>query len=627
MEVNMKEVVRKSPIALAAVVVVLIIGMTGTAGAINPKPIATGLSGAIGAALDEVNGYLYFVDYGAGELKRLELNPDCMDLDKIDMCPVDLVVGGFSHPQDVALNVGAGLAYVTTKDTPGSGALYRVNIAAKTKTLVTFNMGAPLQIVVRPTAGKAYTVSYYDGRLREIDLATGVKTPLLTGLDHPAGLVISNDDRFAFVSEQGVSNQIVMIDLALGTEIPPPVATGFTAPLYMSWADGINSSLYIAQSNPLNEVTKVDLSSGTLIPVFSGLPPGLSAAVANLTGDLLFITTSNDIFLGSVGINPTLHPDLMGIGHLTVTEIDRYGNGYANSDDGYYRNAPFGGTLSIFANLTNFAAGGADFYRLRVSKNGGPFDAVAINWNTKKWDPTPPKGAYKPITVKPVAGQDYYEIPIEYTDGRAAWWYHPFQIIKYPTGENGLYQLELEVLDGSAAVIGTYSLQIQVDNLRPEADIHNIYQCNGASCTTEVFPCDIVNGDLPRFSTSNEFAFKITARDNEGHLRRYRLYGMYGDNDHIDIVFERYRDLTVGAVPGPYTPILWHGPNMAMTAPRALTCNCAYTFYLYAWSRTTNGWGYLHKEYVDYHKSFTLNHTSVPVQPWNLPSCYTPPSP
>jgi DNA-binding beta-propeller fold protein YncE len=624
MEVNMKEVVRKSPIALAAAVVVLVIGMTGTAGAINPKPIATGLSGAIGAALDEVNGYLYFVDYVSGELRRLELNPDCLDLDKPDLCPMDLVVGGFSHPEDVALNVAAGLAYVTTRDAPGSGALYRVDIAANTKTLVTFNMGAPHQIAIRPTAGKAYTVSYNDGRLREIDLITGAKIPLLTGLDHPVGLVVTNDDRFALVSEQGASNQITMIDLALGAVIPPPVATGLTAPFYMSWADGINSSVYIAERNPLNQVTKVDLSTGTPFPVFSGLPLNPSAAVVNNAGNLIYITTNNEILVGSVGIDPTLHPDLMGIGHLTVTEIDRFGNGYANSDDGYYQNAPFGGTLSIFANLTNFHAGGGAFYRLNVSKNGGPFDAVAINWSTKKWDPTPPKGAYKPITVMPVSGQDYYEIPVEYTDGRAAWWYHPFQIIKYPTAENGIYQLELEVLNGAALVIGTYSLQIRVDNLRPEADIHNIYQCNGATCTTEVFPCDIVNGDFPRFSTSNEFAFKITARDNEGHLRRYRLYGMYGDNQHTDVVFERYRDLVVGAAPGPYAPILWHGPKTEMTAPKALTCNCAYTFYLYAWSRTTNGWGYLHKEYVDYHKSFTLNHASTPVQPWNLPSCYTP---
>jgi hypothetical protein len=157
-------------------------------------------------------------------------------------------------------------------------------------------------------------------------------------------------------------------------------------------------------------------------------------------------------------------------------------------------------------------------------------------------------------------------------------------------------------------------LLIQVDNLRPVADIHNIYQCSSDTgpCTSEIKPCAIVT------SGDNHFAFKITARDNEGHLRRYRLYGMFGDNQREDVVYLRYRDLVAGAAPGPYAPVLWYGPNMELTAPKELTCNCAYTFYLYAWSRTTNGWSYLHKEYVDYHKSFTLDLATQS-------SCYTGP--
>jgi hypothetical protein len=626
MEVNMKEVVRKSPLALAAVLVVLVLGMAGSAGAVNPKPIATGLSGAIGAALDEVNGNLYFVDYNGGELIRLELNPDCLDLDKPDLCPIFPVVGGFSHPEDVALDLGAGLAYVTTRDTPGSGALYRVDLATNTKTLVTFNLGAPQQLVVRPASGKAYTVGYNDGRLRQIDLATGVKIPLFTGLDHPVGIAVTADERFAYVSEQGTTNVISMIDLALGVKVAD-VAGGLVAPFFLSWADGIGSSVYMPQRNPINDVIKVDLATGTPFPVFTGLPLSPSAAVVSSLGNRLFITTNSEVLVGSIGPDPTLHPDLMGIGHLSVSEIDRHGMGYANSHNGYFQNAPFGGTLSIFANLTNFAAGGAEYYRFLVAKpGGGGLDPVTINWGTQKWDPTPP-GAYKPFTVKPEPGKDFYKIPDEYKTGDAAWWYPPFLIMRYPTAENGMYQLTLEVLDAGEAVIGTYSKQIFVDNIPPEVDVHNIYQCpsTGSICTKDIKPCDIVNGSDPAFLTSNRFAFKITARDNEGHLRRYRLYGMYGDNQHIDFAFERYRDFAAGSPALGWTPIYWLGPKTEMTEPKELTCNCAYTIYLYAWSRTTNGWGYLHQQYVDYHKSFTLNHVSDPPEPWNLPSCYTGP--
>ncbi len=113
----------------------------GFAGAVNPKPIAEGLSGAIGAALDEVNNQLYFVDYNTGELNRLGLTPTCLDLDTVTKCTIHSVASGFSHPENVVLDVGAGIAYVTTRDPPGSGGLYRVDLGTGSKTLVTFNLG------------------------------------------------------------------------------------------------------------------------------------------------------------------------------------------------------------------------------------------------------------------------------------------------------------------------------------------------------------------------------------------------------------------------------------------------------------------------------------------------------
>ncbi len=610
----MKEVFRRSHLTLAAALVALVFGTAGSAGAVNPKPIADGLSGAIGAALDEVNNQLYFVEYNTGALKRLELTPACLDLNTATTCTIHPVASGFSHPEDVAIDVGSGVAYVTTRDDPGTGALYRVDLGTGSKTLVTFNLGAPQQLVLRAAAGKAYTVGYNDGRLRQIDLATGVKTPLATGLDHPVGITVTGDDRFAYVTEQGGTNAISMVDLALGVK-SAPISGGLTAPFFLAWADGIESSVYMAARNPLNQITKIDLATGDQFPVFTGLPFHPSAAVVNATETKLFITTDSKIMIGEIGLDPTAHPDLMGIGLISISEIDS--NGYANSFNGYYKNAPFGGTLSIFANLSNFWTMGARYYKLSVSKNSGPVEAITRNWGTRKWDPTPPKPAYKPFTVTPISGTDKYEIPSEYGATNAAWWYPPFLIMKYPTAENGVYEIFLDIYVSTAsASMGTYSVLIKVDNSKPIVNIHNIYQhnlCGTTPCPVEVIPCDIVQHDpadpLNRFTTSNEFTFKITAKDAEGHLRLYRLYGMFGDNDHIDIVQDTY-NAHVGAGP-PYVPLLWHGVDRATTAPKTLTCNCAYTFYLYAWSRTTDGYGYLHRDYVDYHKSFTLNQPSL----------------
>ena len=55
---------------------------------------------------------------------------------------------------------------------------------------------------------------------------------------------------------------------------------------------------------------------------------------------------------------------------------------------------------------------------------------------------------------------------------------------------------------------------------------------------------------------------------------------MFGDNQHINIVQDNY-NAHVGPGP-PYVPLYWYGVDRETTAPKTLTCNCAYTFYLYA---------------------------------------------
>lgn len=90
--------------------------------AITQTEIVSGLQGVIGIALDEVNNQLYFVEYGSGELNKIDLSSGS---------PLDIVHG---------------LAYVIPRDAPGTGALWKIDINSGSKTLVTFNLGAPQQL-------------------------------------------------------------------------------------------------------------------------------------------------------------------------------------------------------------------------------------------------------------------------------------------------------------------------------------------------------------------------------------------------------------------------------------------------------------------------------------------------
>ncbi len=315
----------------------------------------------------------------------------------------------------------------------------------------------------------------------------------------------------------------------------------------------------------------------------------------------------------------------MGIGLISVTEIDAQGR--ANTFDHAYKNAPFGGTLSIFANLTHFKRDlGHNYYKLAVSKNGGPSEQIVVAWQMQRWDSTPPAPGYKWVTVAPVSGTDAYEIPAEYGTGDAADWYPPYLAVKYPTAEDGTYDFTLTLHDSTGGPpLGSFTKRVLVDNTPPTIEILAIYQqqtapCTVPSCQQEVLPCDIVSVSdrSHRFTDSHEFTFKITANDAEGHLLNYGLYGMYGANCTIGVVSDTYDahamplPVPPGAPPA-YAPVSWSGVITMTTSPKALTCNCAYTVYLYAWGRTTNGYGYL--QYVDYHKSFTLN------QPTPFPRC------
>ncbi|ODS39879.1 MAG: hypothetical protein A7315_10270 [Candidatus Altiarchaeales archaeon WOR_SM1_79] len=572
--------------------------------------IASGIQAGVGCALDHITNHLYFVEYTAGTLRRISWDPIAGTY-TLDPTPI---ATGFTHPEDVELDLVNNLAYVTTRDDLGTtGALWKVEISTGTKTMVTFNLGAPQQLVLDLANNCAYTVGYDDGRLRRIDLTTGAKTPLCTVLDHPVGIAVTNDKNFAYVTEQGASNCITEVDLTTGVKTkvdvmeenptPPPdiIPATFTAPFFLAWTDDTQNSLFVVERDPANKVSRVDL---TAVPVrydvVTGLPFRPSGVALHGAGTSIYVTTDTEIVKVDLVDFDLTSPVFLGVGHVPYGKIGRDDSkpdeyGYASTDPGYFfyvTRAPFGGTLNFFGNLTNFKDMGAAYYAVWVSKDGGAYSPLSLAWNTYKWNNV--TLTHDLVPVAPALDGTKYEIPTDASIYDPALWYPPFLFMRWPSGENGIYQFKVKLYDadGTTEILGLPSdlnnLVLRVDNNPPTAEILKILQNSN-----EIPACGIVS------SCPDEFKFKITAHDAEGHLRSYGLYALTGNNETYPVGSDSHAHDT-----SPWYGVINHTlPPSGSWSP--VNRNCAHTFWLGVWSKTING--YNHIRYRRHHKSITID--------------------
>jgi len=593
---------------------ILLFGRVDFVFAITKTTIATGLKAGVGAALDESKNHLYFVEYGIGILKRIDLSSP--------LYTIDTVASGFSHPEDVQLDLVHGFAYVTTRDAPGTGALWKVDITTGSKSLVTFNLGGPQQLVLDIANNLAYVVGYNDGRLRRIDLTTGVKTPIIKGLGHPVGLAITKDRKYAYVTEQDSPPRISKIDLNIGLKIAD-IVTGLTAPFFLAWTDVSQNSLYVVERDPANRVSRIDLVTSTKYEVITNLPWRPSGIAVSKQGTAVYITTDKQVV--KVDLVELTGPIFMGVGHVPSTEIND--DGYATTDPGYFfqvKHSPFGGTINFFGNLTDFRELEATHYAVLVSKDGGAYEPLNFSWNMYRWNTATHK--YELVSVAPdgttTDGIPTYLIPLE-ADGdyHPEYWRPSFLFMRWPSGENGLYTFKVKIYQKSGTVWNDLtgsllapenSLKLRVDNTHPDVKILSIWQKGPPD--KEIKACDIVN------TGKNEFYFKITAFDPNHHLLSYRLTALWGDNKSKSVYYDNYSNHDDSTEPDYEGLYKWSG-KINFNVPRDLPgstgnlktwsaeCNCAHTFYLRAWKRTIDGYNYIHRR--DYHKSITINNTGV----------------
>ncbi|WP_310496618.1 hypothetical protein [Sandarakinorhabdus sp.] len=296
--------------------------------------------------------------------------------------PAYAVIGtGYVEPEDVEVSASNTQAYITER----GGNLLRVPLTGphsnrSLATVVSSGMTAPHQIALDEAGGDAYVVEFANpGHLWRIDLASGARTSVASGLNRAIGLVLSADRQFAYVSEQGPGT-VSRITLSSGAKTV--LATGLTAAFMLSWADAGQTSLLVVERDPANRVTQINLAGGSAV-IAPAMPARPSSVAVIAPGRML--VCCNDVIAQVNFLAASLDPSgplLMGIGFVPFDKIDA--GGLATTDAGYFyavTNAPFGGTLPIMINHQRAATSGASHYRVRVDGTTRSDSWADYRWN------------------------------------------------------------------------------------------------------------------------------------------------------------------------------------------------------------------------------------------------------
>jgi hypothetical protein len=208
------------------------------------------------------------------------------------------------------------------------------------------------------------------GRLLRVDLTNGHQTVMLSGLNNAVGLVLSADLQSAFVSEQTAGpNGGTVSRIQLSNAQRTLLAKNLTAPFMLTWTDASQTTLLVAERDPANRITSIDVAAKTT-KLVSGVPVRPSSvAVVN---PALYLVCSDQVVdeLALSNATQQLNGPLMeSIGYVPFDWITAGGLADTSVDPSYFFQAvkvPFGGTLPLMINQLRASLDGAVFYQVKV---------------------------------------------------------------------------------------------------------------------------------------------------------------------------------------------------------------------------------------------------------------------
>jgi hypothetical protein len=279
---------------------------------------------------------------------------------------------------------------------------------------------------------------------------------------------------------------------------------------------------------------------------------------------------------------PAISPSLMGpvigcVGLIPTKKINGV-SGKATTDPGYMvyvQNAAFGGLLNIIGNQPNLhnliTASGAKFIKVqhRVGTSGTMTDFITA-WYNYRWDI--PTGDYVLASFGPDAGNFYplQDLAVDYSIHDLLFQFDSTQL------SQGIHQFQVQFFNAGKASIGVPQdiLTLNIDNTVPIVKINSVKHG-----TALVNACDIVQMTGP----TDGLVVNFDANDPENNVYSYSVYAVWGDGASATLASDSYT-IAKGD---------WAGVQNQNTPLWVPIRTCAHSINVLAYSRTTNGYGYI----------------------------------
>jgi hypothetical protein len=558
-----------------------------------PTAIATGFDDLFGCSYRVATDQLYVADAGSGSISAVTAHTH-----------VKIVLGtGYSAPHDVELSVDGLHAYVA--DAPG--VLLRLSLTNMNRaaaTVVASGLNGIDQIALDEAHGVAYAAEFTGGHILRINLTTGAKTIAAT-INSPRGVLVTGDGRFLYVSSD--ADTITRFDLATNTHVV--IASGLNAPRHLTWADAGESVILFPQPNPTGQVMRLDLTtSPPTVTAIAGPTAAAPYSLAVLSSNQLLIASATEV--SEVDLTASVYsaagPVFLGIGFVPA-DATHLPAGYADTtmDPTYFfqvKDCPFGGTLPLMINWEHARSLGANFYQVFISGPVGPTVQITQPFTDYLWSAA--LNEFEAVTTTPTSG-GYYKL----RSAVQIWYNFWLGLLLDTTGRpNGLNKIAIKLFSAETAASeighdtdpGRFA-SVMIDNTTPVANLQQIYQQPG---NVPINACGLVTTGTPTFT------FEITASQPQSHLLGWSLTAYWGDNKAETVASDSYKNhvsptrlwagITSAAVPPP-GPSPW---NSTVSGDPTST-HCAHSFFVNAWDRVINGWGYVHGA-ASYQKSITI---------------------
>lgn len=305
------------------------------------------------------------------------------------------------------------------------------------------------------------------------------------------------------------------------------------------------------------------------------------------------MSTSVMVFARNAVIDPALMgPTIAAVGLIpTASSVIDPATGRATTASGYYVpafKAAFGGMLNLIFNhntVNGLRAAGARKYKVRYGTASATTELRSA-WYNYRWVGND--------VVLDAFGPDaggYYTLP-----DPASQYSIEDLLIQFDSSllPNGLYHFAVEFFTNTNVHVNSpaQDLKLFIDNTVPTVNLDLIAKSSAPTVNFAV--CEFAN-----LAAGEGLVFKMTATDPEGDISSYGLNFAYGNGSGGSIWSDAFNASKPAGWTGvsnfavPTTPSPWIPP-----------ATCAYAFTVYAYARTTNGYGYI--GYNSYSRMITI---------------------